>query len=236
MDEQFSPEARGPAQVAPIAHGPDGIAAVGHRDYVGGLWEEIGRLQFDFLVAQGLRPDHVLLDVACGSLRAGVHLIPYLDRGHYLGIDKERVLIEQGLEQEVPAELREAKAPEFVVSDRFEFGRLSRRPDYAMAQSLFTHLPPPAIRLCLRRLRAVATPGCRFFATFFETGERMRNPRAPHDHKLWFYTREEMAAFGARAGWDCRYVGDWGHPRQQAMAEYRPRPGARAALRARLPF
>ena len=43
----------------------------GHREFVGGIWEVMGKLQFDFLVKQGLRPNHVFLDIACGSLRAG---------------------------------------------------------------------------------------------------------------------------------------------------------------------
>src|SRR3954467_1442195 len=89
----------------------------GHRRYVGGSWDEFGRLQFDFLVGQGLRPENVLVDVACGSLRAGVHLIPYLDPGNYLGIEKERLLIEGGLEHELPAAVREERRPELVVSD-----------------------------------------------------------------------------------------------------------------------
>ena len=51
----------------PRPTGPEGIATLGHRDYVGGRWEELGRLQFDFLCDHGLRPEHVLLDVACGE-------------------------------------------------------------------------------------------------------------------------------------------------------------------------
>ncbi len=38
---------------------------------VGGLWDEIGQLQFDFLRAKGLLPRHKLLDFGCGSLRGG---------------------------------------------------------------------------------------------------------------------------------------------------------------------
>ena len=33
---------------------------VWHREAVGGLWEEMGRLQFDFVANQGLKPDHKL--------------------------------------------------------------------------------------------------------------------------------------------------------------------------------
>jgi hypothetical protein len=39
-----------------IPHGSKGIKRVGHRRYVGGLWDEIGKLQLDFLINQGLRP------------------------------------------------------------------------------------------------------------------------------------------------------------------------------------
>ncbi len=47
------------------------IDAGTHRDMVGGMWEEIGRLQFEFLRARGLKPSHRLLDIGCGSLRGG---------------------------------------------------------------------------------------------------------------------------------------------------------------------
>jgi hypothetical protein len=77
------------------------LRVLGHRDYVGALWEQVGILQFEFMVSQGLRPQHVLLDVGCGSLRGGVHFIPYLEPGNYLGIDKERRLIRSGLKREI---------------------------------------------------------------------------------------------------------------------------------------
>src|ERR1700678_1283527 len=48
-----------------------GLNLLGHREYVGGLWEVIGKLQFDFLISRGLKPEHVFLDIACGPLRGG---------------------------------------------------------------------------------------------------------------------------------------------------------------------
>jgi hypothetical protein len=203
-------------------HGEAGISHLGHRDYVGGLWEEVGRLQFDFLIAEGLRPSHVLLDIACGALRGGVHFIPYLDRGNYLGIEKERTLVERGLADELPADVREEKAPELLIDGSFAFARLSKAPDYALAQSLFTHLPPGEIERCLTRLRAVARPGCRAYATFFETAAAEPRPDRAHDHVNWRYTRDEMLGFGRRCGWQARYVGDWGHPRGQVMVALTP--------------
>ncbi|MGG6294672.1 hypothetical protein ACQ4M4_09620 [Leptolyngbya sp. AN02str] len=49
---------------------PEEIKAGKHRQFIGGLWEELGQLQFDFLKENGLLPEHRLLDMGCGSLRA----------------------------------------------------------------------------------------------------------------------------------------------------------------------
>ena len=39
---------------------------------IGGLWDQMGQHQFDFLKKKGLKPQHKLLDIGCGSLRGGV--------------------------------------------------------------------------------------------------------------------------------------------------------------------
>jgi len=207
---------------AGIPHGPRGVLKVGHRDYVGGLWEELGGLQFDFLIREGLKPHHYLLDIGCGSLRAGVHFIPYLDPGHYLGIDKEKSLIWSGLEHELNDTLLVEKHPILIVSECFEFSRLGTRPDYALAQSVFTHLPPGKIHECFRKLRLVVRDSGRFLATYFETDQLVENPRLPHDHARFEYTRAQIEEFGRLNGWKAEYVGDWNHPRGQVIVRYLP--------------
>jgi len=42
-----------------------------HRNFVGGMWDEIGDLQFGFMVKNGLRMNSNLLDIGCGCLRGG---------------------------------------------------------------------------------------------------------------------------------------------------------------------
>jgi hypothetical protein len=80
--------------------GTQSVDNLGHRAYVGGLWEAIGRLQFRFMIERGLEPQHVFLDVACGSLRGGVRFIPYLEPGCYLGLDIKQELIDIGIKHE----------------------------------------------------------------------------------------------------------------------------------------
>lgn len=202
-----------------VVNGPEGIRQVGHRAYVGGLWDEIGSLQFEFLIGQGLAPTDVLVDIACGSLRAGVHLIQYLEPSCYLGIDKEQMLIDAGLSDELPASVVAQKAPEFVVSSTFEFDRFSRRPDLGLSQSLFTHLTPPVISRCYRSLRDWVEPGFRLYATWFQTDAPAQNPQEPDDTARFAYTPAEMQEM-AGPGWRFENIGDWGHPRGQIMTRW----------------
>jgi SAM-dependent methyltransferase len=202
--------------------GAEGVALRGHRGYVGGLWEEMGELQFQFLLSRGLQPEHYLLDIACGSLRLGVKAIPYLQVGHYLGVEKESTLIEAGLQQELSAELVRTKCPQIVQSDSFAFDQLGQQVDMALAQSLFTHLPPVWIEQCLRNLRPWLQADGTFYATFFEVEQPRRNPDVPHDHGYFAYTKAEMASFGSAHGYSSHYIGDWSHPRGQVMMAYRP--------------
>lgn len=202
------------------ALGTEPIGGIGPRGFVGGLWHELGELQFRFLVDQGLRPEHVLLDIACGSLRAGVRLVPYLNTGNYLGIDIMPELIEHGRTAELGPVLCGIKRPEFVVSSSFEFERFSRRPDFAIAQSLFTHLIEPDIAQCLGNLGRFALPTTVLFATFFEVPAPVANPAESHPHVAFRFTRERMRRLGEQAGWSMEYIGDWRHPREQKMLRY----------------
>jgi Cyclic nucleotide-binding domain len=206
-------------RTALIPEGDAGIRLVGHRDYVGGMWEAVGQLQYNFLVAQGLKPSHCLLDIACGALRGGVYFINYLAPGNYLGLDKEQTLIELGIEQELGATIYAQKHPEFVISDRFEFHKFSKQPQFSIAHSLFTHLTPEDIHLCLRNLRDFVAPGHLLFATFF-AGDSAHNPPCSHSWAGFQYSRGEMEYFGTQTGWKATYIGDWQHPRHQMMIQY----------------
>ena len=194
---------------------------------MGGHWDEIGKLQFDFLVSRGMRRDSYLLDIACGALRLGVIAIPYLEPGHYLGIEKERSLVDIGLEKELGPRLRQAKQPNIVVSDAFDFEKLGQQADIAIAQSLFSHLPPKLIHLCLRNLLPHLGEGKALYATYFRVERPRANPETPHDHGYFAYTESEMLAFGTANGFEANYIGNWNHPREQVMVEYRRQPSSR---------
>lgn len=201
-----------------------------HRRRAGRLWETMGALQLDFLVAQGLTSDARLLDIGCGPLRAGIRFVEYLEPGNYYGIDINQSLLDAGYDLELPPELREKLPLEHLRrTDRFDcdFGVAF---DFAIAQSLFTHIPLNDIRLCLYRVARTMRAGGRLYATFFEAppafpvdgvldgdDERKRS-KYGEANPFWYWPSDLEWAAGF-APWRFRYIGDWGHPRNQKMIE-----------------
>ncbi len=117
-------------------------------------------------------------------------------------------------------ELEQTKSPCLVVSSTFDFQQFPRPADFALAWSLFTHLPSTRIAQCLEKLGAWMQPGGMFFATFFESAVVWQNPQEPHDQMNFLYTRQQMEDMGREAGWLPEYIGQFGHPRMQVMVKY----------------
>jgi cyclopropane fatty-acyl-phospholipid synthase-like methyltransferase len=204
-----------------------------HREAVGGLWEEIGELQFDFMVNQGLKPHHKLLDVGCGCLRGGVHFIRYLDEGNYHGVDKDADLLKAGLKEAKMAGLGH-KLFHLALDGNFEFDKLETTFDFAIAQSLFTHLNFNEILLCLFSLEQVISDRGKFYATYFDTTRAKYSGTIEHktaDGKVvktrpafsrsMHYSLEMLQWAGWYVGMRCIPINEgWEHPRRQSMVVY----------------
>ena len=206
------------------------INAGTHRDMVGGMWEEIGRLQFEFLRARGLKPNHRFLDIGCGSLRGGIHAIKYLEAGNYYGLDINPSLIEAGRHEVRLAGLTH-KNPHLAVSDRFELGLFREKFDYLLALSVFTHLFANHIIRCLAEVREVLLPEGRFFATFFLAPHSVHlapivhqpgGVKTEYDRDPFHYSPDEIRAMAKLANLSAEIIGDWNHPRAQQMLMFWP--------------
>jgi hypothetical protein len=202
----------------------DRINQIGHRAFVGGndaeTWYGIGLLQFHFLISRGLRPHHVFLDVACGCLRLGQYLIPFLDFGNYFGLEAEKYLVRLGLQKELRFDIAEKKQPTLGHGYDFDL-TFAKSFDFAIAQSLFTHLTLEDITACLRSMRTKAQKDCEFYFTFFE-GDSKDNPDCSHANKDWRYSFAELQVAATNSCWVLEYIGDWQHPREQKMVLARP--------------
>ena len=142
-------------------------------------WDEVGRAQYDYLVCHGLKPSHTLLDLPCGSFRAGRFLIDYLDSGKYFGVDASQKAVDSGRERVLEPKGLLQKTPTIKVSRLTEqhqdFGALlgCRAFDYVWVHALFDHIPHDVIRTSLLDMADVVKPGGRIFATIF------LNPHGP---------------------------------------------------------
>ena len=192
-----------------------------HRTEVGGMWNKIGQLQFEFLLFRGLRPDHYLLDVGCGPLRGGVNFIQYLNHGHYFGIDKHVQFLRAAKEIELPRYKIEHRQPNLHLNSEFDLSFVPREIyfDYILAFALFNHLDPATIKLCLKRM--VPRLQGKLYATFIEGDKITRNP-LPHPKRPGEYLKVEypLAYFRELASilnLRMTYVEDFGHPRCHSM-------------------
>ena len=92
-----------------------------HRTYVGGGDYDLkGAMQLTLLYSLGLRAEHRLLDIGCGSLRAGRFIIPYLNAGGYTGLEPNTWLIDEAIEKEIGRDVLDIKKPIFVNNDQFD--------------------------------------------------------------------------------------------------------------------
>ena len=204
-----------------------------HRDVIGGMWDEIGSLQMDFLKANGLMPEHKLLDIGCGSLRLGVRAAEFLEPGNYWGTDLSSALLDAGYEKEIcPAGLS-ARLPraQLVTDEDFKFVGVPARIDFAVAQSVFTHLTFNHLRLCLANLARHVTSPCNFFFTVFtppddlpvtDSHQQPRGGILTHPHRdPYHYAVADLYHAAAGTPWSVEFIGDWGHPRNQMMVKAR---------------
>jgi len=185
------------------------------QEAVGGMWNEIGPLQFKFLRRQGLTPHSRMLDLGCGTLRGGRHFIRFLDPENYWGIDISPACIgaARGL---VAAEGLQNKNPTLIVNQSrelkfVEFGET--RFDYILAQSVFTHLPNYMVRECFENIGRVMRHGSRFFFTYFESEHyEQREP------DVFAYPWTDLLELASEFGFIAHEVSnEYPHPRNQSM-------------------
>lgn len=191
----------------------------------------MGEKQFEYLVEQGLQPHHHFLDVGCGSLRGGIHFVRYLEPGHYCGLDIQQQLLDAG-RRELDAAGIDPTSARLLQDDAFSFGRFEQQFDFALAQSVFTHLPLNTIMRCLAEIEGVLKPGGRFYATFFKhPGPRLNTESlrqsetvTTHPDADPFHYDPDVFRWAVEGSTlDVELLGDWDHPRNQQMLRFSKR-------------
>ncbi|MBG0832297.1 class I SAM-dependent methyltransferase [Planomonospora sp. ID67723] len=178
-------------------------AAVGSKSHA--RWLALGQMQFDYLVGHGLRPEHRMLEIGCGNLRAGRLFIDYLDTGGYYGLDiSPDILV--AAQQTLAAYGLRGKLPHLTpVRDlRFDF-LPDRHFDVVHAHSVFSHSPLHVIEECFAHVGRVMKPGGWFDFTFDRTEGR--------EHQVlredFYYRTETLVDLAAKYGLTAKFMDDW---------------------------
>ncbi|MGI9049217.1 MAG: class I SAM-dependent methyltransferase [Rubrobacteraceae bacterium] len=165
-------------------------------------------MQVSLLLAAGLRETHRLVEVGCGSLRAGRMFIPYLLPGHYFGIEPNRWVLEEGIKHELGEDLLKIKRPSFRFVDDFSADGFGVEFDFALAQSIFSHTYPDMTLAGLEGISKALTPDGKLIANFVEREE------TTEDGTGWLYpgctthTWERMYEMMERCGLVARKI-EW---------------------------
>lgn len=129
-------------------------------------WDETSDWQIDSLIALGMKPRHSLLDIGCGPGRLAVKAVPYLDDGKYFGLDPYPPYVRMG--KKILEKVATGKQFQLLESPASSLKKLNVKFDYAMAASVFTHMPVDEISLCLSSLKSVMRPTGKFLFTYVD--------------------------------------------------------------------
>lgn len=183
-----------------------------HLNFVG-VREEydlMGAMQFSVMCALGLRDGHRLLDIGCGSLRAGRLFIPYLAPGNYTGLEPNRWLVEEAIDRELGRELTALRAPTFLHNETFDVS--GQEPfDFVLAQSIATHTGPEMTRALFGSIRDALAPSGVAAVTFIH-GPRDTGREGWEYMGVTPYRRQTIARWLDEAGLDAVRL-RWYHPR-----------------------
>ena len=191
------------------------------RSAIGGMWDEVGQMQIDFLTGEGLSKGHRLLDVGCGTLRGGRHFIRHLDPERYTGIDISEGVIEAAKGLVVDEGLVD-KRPRLIANTAgdLRFAMFTNEIfDFLLAQSVFTHLKEEHVEECFQNIGRLMGPESRFYFTFYAGSSAARS--GPKSFQFPFSFFEKIAKENAFELIDRSE--DYPHPRGQRMAFVRKR-------------
>lgn len=117
-----------------------------HHNIYGKEWA-LGYDQLKYLIKDGLKPSHTLLDIGCGVGRFGTKAINYLHKYKYCGFDYCSKSIDIFKNYECVINFLDKKAPLIFKDDILNFQaelqhkkRMPYQFDYAIAFSVFNHI------------------------------------------------------------------------------------------------
>lgn len=132
------------------------------EDAVGdGDFDWIGQLEMRLLQLEGLTPEDTLMDFGCGSGRMSVHAIPWLNKGHYIGVDISHSMLSKAQHRVGMTTPGPTCRVSWVQQSDTTFAFPDHHIDYICVFSVFTHMEHEDMFKYLQDARRVVRPGGR---------------------------------------------------------------------------
>jgi hypothetical protein len=119
-----------------------------------------GAGHFKRLIAFGLKPGDRCVDYGCGTLRVGIHVINYLEKGAYWGLDISDFLLEEGRKLIGEALWREKQPHLRLISDESVAEAAAAKPSLLFSEKVLIHVHPDELAQYFRNvLRIIGRSG-----------------------------------------------------------------------------
>jgi len=154
------------------------------------------RMQHDFMLAQGLKPEHRFLDLGCGALRGTIRLVDYLHDGNFYGTDISIGLLKEAIIE--CGRLKLKNTPILQLMDSFdlsEFGKF----DFILCNSVTVHIEPDDIQEIAHSIKSVLAQTGKAFISIHPLQETDAET-FKWDGYRWWYKRSWMAIEMAKGG------------------------------------
>ena len=184
-----------------------------------GFWKELRAYQLRALRANGLLPNHSLLDIGCGPLQGGIAFIRYLDSSHYVGVDHSEANLSAGYLQIGQYRLAD-KNPLLILAADFGAESLhGRQFDFLFACQIIYYFDEP---MMLKLLEAVSKLMKRDGKFLTDVVGQAPPEYLTANHAAWMkrmnlHTVESLSPLAAKFGMKVKSLGEieqYGYPRK----------------------
>jgi SAM-dependent methyltransferase len=165
-------------------------------------WDGRGLFQLKFLKYMLLMPEHKVLDIGCGPLRAGVHFIKYLNSENYFGFDYNRDFVKAANYIITQDPALSDKWPKIFFLEDFNIADMDiPKCDYGIAFSVLNHCTKDEIKLFFKNVPLAFKTGARIFVimsnSWFEES-MLKESKFEFVHKITKLPQPIIETFGKR--------------------------------------
>ncbi|XOV80914.1 MAG: class I SAM-dependent methyltransferase [Aestuariibacter sp.] len=131
-----------------------------HHHLYGRPWV-LGKYFFEFLQSKGMKPTDKFLDFGCGTGRLAIRVIPFLEEGHYFGVDSHLRSLQALASYEIPVNDLAHKKPRVILDSSFQFDFLGEQFDWATDLFVTYHFDQETRMMAYKNLSKVLKTGGR---------------------------------------------------------------------------